>query len=195
MKPSAIVAAALCAVSLACFGDRADNFAALSDTTSLVLGAGDLLITTTDSNMQLGPVGDTVPMQFSEKMRTKLRADLDTTHLESNNGFGAAIERAVKRKVGAMLGRRLVRLLADIDVSSRATASSSPPSHPARLHLRQHEERQQAHPRVVRARDARRFVDAAGARRSGGERLFSARATAAPSAVVVLVHGQVGRLR
>ena len=117
--PAAVAALALCLASMACFGDRAGDFASMpSDTIPLVLGAGDLLITTTDSNMQLGLVGDTVLMQFSEKMRRTLRTDLDTTHLESRNGFGAAIERAVKRKVGAMLGRRLVRPLAEIDAVS-----------------------------------------------------------------------------
>ena len=110
-------AIALSLLSPACFGhDRGDDFANMpSDTIPLVLGAGDLLITTTDSNMQLGLVGDTVLMQFSDKMRQKLRTDLDTSHLESRNSFGAAIERAVKRKVGALLGRRLVRPLSAID--------------------------------------------------------------------------------
>jgi len=106
----------LAAPSWACFGGDRDDFARMpSDTIPLVLGAGDLLITTTDSTMQLGLVGDTVLMQFSDRMRQKLRTDLDTTHLRSSNRLGAAIERMVKRKVGAMLGRRLVRPLAEID--------------------------------------------------------------------------------
>ena len=118
MKPASLVAViGLGLMSVACFGhDRADNFANMpSDTIPLVLGAGDLLISNTDSSMDLGLVGDTVLMQFGAKVRAKLRADLDTTHLETTNGFGAAIERAVKRKVGSALGHRLVRPLSEID--------------------------------------------------------------------------------
>ena len=86
-----------------------------SDTIPLVLGAGDLLITTTDSSMQLGLVGDKVLMQFGDKIRRQMRSELDTTHLETSNRLGAAIERAVKRRVGSLLGRRLVRPLLEID--------------------------------------------------------------------------------
>jgi hypothetical protein len=119
MKPraAACTAIALTLASLSCFGgDRADALATMpSDTIPLVLGTGDLLITTADSTMQLGLVGDTVLMQFGEKLRQKLRAGLDTTHPRSSNRFVAAIERMVMRKVSSALGRRLVRPLAEID--------------------------------------------------------------------------------
>ena len=113
---AAATVAGLALVSLSCLGDRSDDFARMpSDTIPLVLGAGDLLITTTDSSMQLGLVGDTVLMQFGDKIRRQLRSELDTAHLETGNRLGAAIERAVKRRVGSMLGRRLVRPLLEID--------------------------------------------------------------------------------
>ena len=119
MKPRAAggTAIALTLASLSCFGgDRADAFASMpSDTTPIVLGAGDLLITTADSTMQLGLVGDTVLMKIADKLRQQLRAGLDTTHPRSSNRFVAAIERTVLRKVGSALGRRLVRPLAEID--------------------------------------------------------------------------------
>lgn len=110
-------AVVLALASPACFGsDRADAFANMpSDTIPLVMGDGDILITNPDSSMQLGMVRDTVLMQFGEKTRRQLRRDLDTANIESQNGIGAAIERAVKRKVGAMLGRRLVVPLSAID--------------------------------------------------------------------------------
>ena len=120
MKPrtAACTAISLTLVSLSCFGggDRASAFANMpSDTIPIVLGAGDLLITTADSSMELGLVGDSVLMQFGAKVRDKLRAGLDTAHPRSSNRFIAAIERTVMRKVGSTLGRRLVRPLAEID--------------------------------------------------------------------------------
>jgi hypothetical protein len=85
-----------------------------SDTTPLVLGAGDLMITNRDSSVDLALAGDRVVMQFSERTRRKLRHDLDTTRAGSKSDFGAYIERTVKRQVTAMLDRRLERPLAGV---------------------------------------------------------------------------------
>jgi len=161
--------AAACLVSLSCFGgDSAAAYANMpSDTIPLVLGAGDILITTPDSSMQLGLVGDTVLMQFGEKTRRQLRHDLDTANIRSRNGIGAAIERAVKRKVGSMLGRRLVKPLSEID-------SVSLDGDRIRFHYRDRNsfnfDSMKNNDRSVlesfRHEDARRFVDAVQARKT-----------------------------
>lgn len=164
-------------MSLSCFGGgERGMFANMpSDTIPIVLGLGDLLITNPDSSMDLGLVGDTVLMQFGAKVRAKLRHDLDTNNIQSRNGFGAAIERAVKRKVGSALGHRLVMPLSEIDSVSLNGNKIEFAYHDRTRHGFNFDSMKNDNHSALesfRPEDARRFVDAVRARKM-------ARATAA----------------
>jgi hypothetical protein len=88
---------------------------ATPDTVPLVLGAGDVLITNTDSSMDLALVGDHLVLQFGEKVQHKLHEQLDTSKVDSSRSrFGAMIERAVKRGVGNLVNRRIEQPLTAI---------------------------------------------------------------------------------
>ncbi len=110
------LALALALITACGRSDSRDAFFASTrpDTTPLVLGAGDVLITNSDSSMDLALVGDHLVMQFGEKVQRKLHRKLDTTKVDSSTGFGAMIERAVKRRVGNLVNRRIEQPLTSI---------------------------------------------------------------------------------
>jgi hypothetical protein len=86
-----------------------------ADTMPLELGPNDMLITNTDSAVDLALIGDHVIMKFSPRVAAKVRAGLDTAKVDTSSAFGSMIARTVKKSVGALLDKRIDYPLSDIE--------------------------------------------------------------------------------
>jgi hypothetical protein len=73
----------------------------------LVLQEGDVRITSRDNAIDLVLQGDQVIVGLSDSMLNVVALKTDTSDLESDNGFGASVERFVKAKVQGALNTRM----------------------------------------------------------------------------------------
>ncbi|HET7584472.1 MAG TPA: hypothetical protein VFK13_06160 [Gemmatimonadaceae bacterium] len=115
---AAAVAAALIAVACGGGGDasRTETNATAADTLGLrEVHPGDVVITTTNGEVSLGLVGDSVLMGLSEKALREIRESTDTTDLQTQSGFGAWIERKVKGAVRRGLSYHIAYPLDDVE--------------------------------------------------------------------------------
>lgn len=77
------------------------------------LAPGDMMMTTRDSAMEMGVIGDHITMRLSRKSLAKVRAETDTGTVQGD-GFGASIERLVKKGVATALSQQVVVPLSDV---------------------------------------------------------------------------------
>lgn len=119
MRPSHRCAA-LAAVALLSLGacKRERSHAAIRDRDTSTVAAvplqpGDVVITTTDTAVDMGVIGDHIIMRLSPKTLGRVRNDLDTNKVEGE-GFGASIERLVKKSVSAALAKQVEIPLSDV---------------------------------------------------------------------------------
>ena len=73
----------------------------------LVLQEGDIRITSRDNAVDLVLHGDQVIVGLSDSMLNVVAQKTDTGDLQSDNGFGASVERFVKAKVQSALNTRM----------------------------------------------------------------------------------------
>ena len=69
---------------------------------AIVLGSGDVMITSTEGTLVLAVVGDSVRMQLSDSLRQSVRSELDTAG--SENELAATIMKGVSSVVNNALG-------------------------------------------------------------------------------------------
>lgn len=77
------------------------------------LGPNDMVITTRDSAMEMGVIGDHIAMRLSAKSLAKVREETDTAKVEGS-GFGASIEKVVKKSVAGALQKQVDIPLSDV---------------------------------------------------------------------------------
>ena len=79
----------------------------------LVLGPGDVKITNEDSSVDMAVVGQQIVVRLSDRTMDKVRRETDTANV-SGSGFGASIEKMVKRTVASTLGQQFEYPLRDV---------------------------------------------------------------------------------
>jgi hypothetical protein len=110
-------AAAVLLLAIGCGGGAEDDSAPPAATPPRVsaaapavardrLGAGDLRIVTVDSSIDLALLGDAISTGLSPYTLAKVRRETDTGAVQGS-GFGASIERMVKRSVSSAVGTRV----------------------------------------------------------------------------------------
>jgi hypothetical protein len=96
--------------------EAAHELANMPRDTAVTLGPGDVLITTTDSAVDLALNGDKVFMRISEKLRASIRDSMESKRTDSASGaLGSAIGSMVKSAVSSAMSRRLELPVASID--------------------------------------------------------------------------------
>ncbi len=75
---------------------------------------GDVVITTTNGEVSLALIGDSVLMGLSERTLRKVGESTDTTALKARDGFGAWMEKTVKGAVQRGLSYRIAYPLSDV---------------------------------------------------------------------------------
>lgn len=103
MKSTFCVLSAALALT-ACGGDSKQD---VSSAEPLVLQEGDVQITSRDNAIDLVLLGDQVIAGLSDSVLNIVAQETDTSDLESDNGFGASVERFVKTKVQGALNTRM----------------------------------------------------------------------------------------
>jgi hypothetical protein len=93
--------------------DRSDATFSRRDTTRR-LGPGDVLITNSDSSVELGIIGDSIVTGLSSKVMDQVRDKTDTTKPNASDGIGASIEKFVKSTVASALGTQIKYAVADV---------------------------------------------------------------------------------
>ena len=112
MRPSILLLATL--ATLGACRHRDDTRFTDRDTTPLEkLGPNDMMMTTTDSSMQMGVVGDHITMRLSPKSLDSVRVATDTAKVQGN-GFAASLEKTIKRGVAAALQKQIDIPLTDV---------------------------------------------------------------------------------
>jgi hypothetical protein len=81
---------------------------------ALVLGPGDVRIVNEDSSVEMAVVGQQIVVRLSDKTMEKVRRETDTSALKDSSGFGASIEKMVKRTVQSALGQQFTYPLTDV---------------------------------------------------------------------------------
>lgn len=97
----------LSAAALALTACGGDSKPAVSSGEPLVLQEGDVRITSRDNAVDLVLLGDQVIVGLSDSVLNVVAQETDTSDLESDNGFGASVERFVKSKVQGALKTRM----------------------------------------------------------------------------------------
>lgn len=77
------------------------------------LGPNDMIITTRDSAMEMGVIGDHIAMRLSGRSLARVRAETDSSTVQGK-GFGASIERLVKKGVASALAKQVNVPLSDV---------------------------------------------------------------------------------
>jgi len=77
------------------------------------LGPNDMLMTTRDSAMQMGVIGDHITMRLAPKALDSVRVATDTSKVEGS-GFAASLEKTIKRGVAAALQKQVDIPLSDV---------------------------------------------------------------------------------
>lgn len=90
------------------FSRAADTGAA-----KLEMHDGDVRIASTDGDLDLALIGDTISSGLSQRALAKVRRETDTAGV-TGSGFGAGIERMVKGTVQSAVAMRMVFPLADV---------------------------------------------------------------------------------
>lgn len=134
---------------------------------TLTLGPGDVKITNTDSSVDLAVIGKQIVVRLSDKTMAKVRTETDTAKIK-DNGFGGSIEKMVKKTVASALGQQYTYPLADVRDARYENGRIV-------LDVNGREPRLLANTEVggkklmesFRPEDAKRFVDAVNAKKSG----------------------------
>jgi hypothetical protein len=100
--PALAVALAACSAGGA-VGDVDVAFSDDSAARALTLGEGDVAITSSEGVAILALVGDTVRLQLSDSLRTRVRSEVDSSTGDAG-AIGAMIGRAVGSAVGGAMG-------------------------------------------------------------------------------------------
>jgi hypothetical protein len=133
---------------------------------AMTLGPGDVKITNEDSSVDLAVVGKQIVVRLSDKTMSKVRKETDTMALK-DSGFGASIEKFVKRTVQSTLGQQYDYPLSDVRDARYQNGTIV-------LDVNGREPRLLANTKVggkklmesFRPEDAQRFVDAVNAKKS-----------------------------
>lgn len=113
MRTSILFLAAVATLG-ACGHRDADTRFSDRDTTPVEkLGPNDMMMTTTDSAMQMGVVGDHITMRLSARSLDSVRVATDTSKVEGS-GFAASLEKTIKRGVASALGKQVDIPLSDV---------------------------------------------------------------------------------
>jgi hypothetical protein len=80
---------------------------------AMILGPGDVKITNTDTSVDLAVVGKKIVVRLSDKTMAKVHKETDTMALK-DSGFGASIEKFVKKTVQSALGQQFEYPLSDV---------------------------------------------------------------------------------
>lgn len=100
------VALLLCCSACGFGGDKAANGAAVSfsgdSASTIALGAGDVMITSTDGALVLAVLGDSVRMQLSDSLRNAVKRDLESEGKDSK--LASTILKSVGTLVHSALG-------------------------------------------------------------------------------------------
>ena len=80
---------------------------------ALVLGPGDVKITSEDSSVDMAVVGQKIVVMLSDKTMAKVRKETDTAAVK-DSGFGGSIERFVKKTVQSTLGQQFEYPMSDV---------------------------------------------------------------------------------
>jgi len=90
-------------VVAACFGDKAAQVSFGDDSArTIVLGPGDVKVTSTDGVLILAVVGDSVRMQLSDSMRASVKQEIDSSAQDSR--LASAILKSVSSVVNNAMG-------------------------------------------------------------------------------------------
>jgi hypothetical protein len=106
-----VFAFSLLVFGAACTGSH-DNTVSFPAGNASATESDDIAITTTDSSMVLAVRHDTLRARLSDKVRAKVGAELDTSKVKGD-GFGASIEKFVKKSVNKGLGAEVSEPLSD----------------------------------------------------------------------------------
>ena len=113
MRTSILLLAAAATLG-ACRHRDADTRFSDRDTTPVEkLGPNDMMMTTRDSTMQMGVVGDHITMRLAPRALDSVRVATDTSKVEGN-GFAASLEKTIKRGVAAALQKQVEIPLSDV---------------------------------------------------------------------------------
>ena len=112
MRNSILLLAAL--ATLGACRHRDDSSFTDRDTTPVAkLGPNDMMMTTTDSTMQMGVIGDHIAMRLAPKALDSIRVATDTSKVEGT-GFAASLEKTIKRGVATALQKQVDIPLRDV---------------------------------------------------------------------------------
>ena len=96
-------------------GDHTDSpsVSLASRDTSRALGPGDVRIVNADSAIELAVIGDSIVAGFGPRTLEEIRRGTDTSGV-TGSGFGAAVEKFVKRTVAGALNHEAKLAVADV---------------------------------------------------------------------------------
>lgn len=98
----------------ACGGDD-DSDLNVAGGEPVVLGEGDIRITSRGGEIDLMLVGDRIVVGLSDSVLAHVRSETDTGSVDAEGGLGASIEKFVKSKVQTALSKRVDYPLSDIE--------------------------------------------------------------------------------
>jgi len=138
------------------------------DTVVRPLWPGDVRIASVDSSVELAVIGDSVVGGFGKKVLDEIKEKTDTNAV-SGSGFGASIEKLVKTSVAGALSKQMEYPIASIrDVKYEDGHLEFYGENGSRMRFfdNKHDSKPDS-ANVFRPDDAKRFVDAFHARKSG----------------------------
>ncbi len=113
MRTSILLLATLATLGACRHRDADTRFPDRDTTPAEKLGPNDMVITTTDSVMQMGVIGDHIVMRLAPKALDSVRVATDTSKVEGS-GFAASLEKTIKRGVAAALQKQVDIPVADV---------------------------------------------------------------------------------
>lgn len=113
MRLSILLLATVAALGACRHRDADTRFSDRDTTPAEKLGPNDMMMTTTDSTMQMGVIGDHITMRLAPKALDSIRVATDTNKVEGS-GFAASLEKTIKRSVATALQKQVEIPLADV---------------------------------------------------------------------------------
>ena len=168
------VAVAVSLTLSACSGDASDHelqktsardarFVARDS--NRVPGPGDVQIVSTDSAVELGIFGDTVVAGLGRKVLDKVRNETDTAVVKGS-GFGADLEKFVKKNVADALSHQVLFPIAEIsDVRYADGSLQFYGNGGAKMHVFESSSKERSNTSTFTEPDAQRFIAAFKARK------------------------------
>lgn len=171
LMPAATALLGAAAITLAACGrheQKASPNIVARDTIVRPLAPGDVRIASVDSSIELAVIGDSVVGGFGRKVLDEIKEKTDTSAV-TGSGFGASIEKLVKTSVAGALSKQVEYPIASIrDVKYEDGRLEFYAENGSRMRF--FESKHDSKPdsaNVFRPDDAKQFIDAFHARKSG----------------------------